>query len=66
MDGEKQGDQGAFGWIRRGEKCEGHYYPLLFDETAELRGKVFAKSEQYKLDLRQFEEWMSSRDKAAL
>ena len=26
MGGEKQGDMGKFGWVRKGQKCEGKYH----------------------------------------
>jgi hypothetical protein len=25
MDGEKQGDMGKYGWVKRGEPCTGQY-----------------------------------------
>jgi hypothetical protein len=66
MDGDKQGDQGLFGWIERGKKCEGHYYPLLFDGTElEAEGEAAgggwrpAMNEGVQLDMSQFDAWMA-------
>ena len=63
MDGSKQGDQGRFGWIERGQKCEGHYYPLLFDGS-ELASGLSSSSkipmnEGVELDMTQFDAWMA-------
>ena len=60
MDGSKQGDQGRFGWIERGRKCEGHYYPLLFDGTElESVDATIPMNKGMELDMAQFEEWMA-------
>ena len=60
MDGSKQGDQGRFGWIERGRKCEGHYYPLLFDgtELGNSSNKI-AMNKGVTLDMAQFDSWMA-------
>lgn len=63
MDGSQQGDQGRFGWIERGQKCEGHYYPLLFDGTELANGPGSSSNipmnDSMQLDMAQFDAWMA-------
>jgi hypothetical protein len=63
MDGSKQGDMGRFGWIERGKKCEGHYYPLLFDgtelESASASSGKIPMNDGMTLDMNQFDAWMA-------
>ena len=64
MDGDKQGDMGKFDWIRRGEPCEGQYYPQLFEAARELgtRAGSLPRNEGVELDLAQFDRWMAALD----
>lgn len=61
MEGEKEGDMGRFGWVRRGEKCSGQFYPLLFEAAKELDDTLrvtLPTNDEVQLDMAQFESWM--------